>query len=213
MKTVPLMCLLNRFFIITDTSCPIFDLGYIFMRLFGYARVSTSQQSLDIQVRALKDAGVKANRIFTDKASGSSSDRKGLDLLRMKVEEGDVILVKKLDRLGRDTADMIQLIKEFDSQGVSIRFIDDGISTDGEMGKMVVTILSAVAQAERQRILERTNEGRQEAMAKGVVFGRKRKIDRDAVLNMWQRGLGASHISKTMNIARSTVYKVINESN
>nr|1ZR2_A Chain A, Transposon gamma-delta resolvase [Escherichia coli]1ZR2_B Chain B, Transposon gamma-delta resolvase [Escherichia coli]1ZR4_A Chain A, Transposon gamma-delta resolvase [Escherichia coli]1ZR4_B Chain B, Transposon gamma-delta resolvase [Escherichia coli]1ZR4_D Chain D, Transposon gamma-delta resolvase [Escherichia coli]1ZR4_E Chain E, Transposon gamma-delta resolvase [Escherichia coli] len=183
------------------------------MALFGYARVSTSQQSLDIQVRALKDAGVKANRIFTDKASGSSSDRKGLDLLRMKVKEGDVILVKKLDRLGRDTADMIQLIKEFDAQGVSIRFIDDGISTDSYIGKMVVTILSAVAQAERQRILQRTNEGRQEAMAKGVVFGRKRKIDRDAVLNMWQQGLGASHISKTMNIARSTVYKVINESN
>ncbi len=61
------------------------------MRLFGYARVSTSQQSLDLQVRALKDAGVKANRIFTDKASGSSTDREGLDLLRMKVEEGDVI--------------------------------------------------------------------------------------------------------------------------
>lgn len=113
------------------------------MRLFGYARVSTSQQSLDLQVRALKDAGVKANRIFTDKASGSSTDREGLDLLRMKVEEGDVILVKKLDRLGRDTADMIQLIKEFDAQGVAVRFIDDGISTDGDMGQMVVTILSA----------------------------------------------------------------------
>jgi DNA invertase Pin-like site-specific DNA recombinase len=100
------------------------------MRLFGYARVSTSQQSLDIQIKALKDAGVKANRIFTDKASGSSTDRDGLDLLRVKkVEEGDVILVKKLDRLGRDTADMIQLIKEFDAQGVAVRFIDDGIST------------------------------------------------------------------------------------
>lgn len=71
----------------------------------------------------------------------------------MKVEEGDVILVKKLDRLGRDTADMIQLIKEFDAQGVAVRFIDDGISTDGDMGQMVVTILSAVAQAERRRIL------------------------------------------------------------
>ncbi len=65
------------------------------MRIFGYARVSTSQQSLDIQIRALKDAGVKANRIFTDKASGSSTDREGLDLLRMKVEEGDVILMKR----------------------------------------------------------------------------------------------------------------------
>ena len=181
------------------------------MRLFGYARVSTSQQSLDIQIRALKDAGVKANRIFTDKASGSSTDREGLDLLRMKLEEGDVILVKKLDRLGRDTADMIQLIKEFDAQGGAVRFIDDGISTDGEMGKMVVTILSAVAQAERQRILERTNEGRQEAKLKGIRFGRKRSINRKQVLSLRQEGLGTSEISRQLNIARSTVYKIIED--
>ncbi|ABX88781.1 recombinase family protein [Yersinia pestis] len=182
------------------------------MRLFGYARVSTSQQSLDIQIKTLKDVGVKANRIFTDKASGSSADREGLDLLRMKVEEGDVILVKKLDRLGRDTVDMIQLIKEFDAQGVSIQFIDDGISTDGEMGKMVVTILSAVAQAERQRILERTNEGREEAKLKGVKFGRKRRINRKELLELHEQGMGATEIAKKMNIARSTIYKVINES-
>ncbi|EFY7983455.1 recombinase family protein, partial [Shigella sonnei] len=86
----------------------------------------------------------------TDYLQQCPTDREGLDLLRMKVEEGDVILVKKLDRLGRDTADMIQLIKEFDAQGVAVRFIDDGISTDGDMGQMVVTILSAVAQAERR---------------------------------------------------------------
>lgn len=211
MKTVPLMCLLNRFFVIIDTSCPIFDLGYIFMRLFGYARVSTSQQSLDIQIKALKDAGVKANRIFTDKASGSSTDRDGLDLLRVKVEEGDVILVKKLDRLGRDTADMIQLIKEFDSQGVAVRFIDDGISTDGDMGQMVVTILSAVAQAERRRILERTNEGRQDAKMKGIKFGRKRSVDRGSVLALHQKGTGATEIARQLSIARSTVYKILEE--
>ena len=211
MKTVPLMCLLNRFFIITDTSCPIFDLGYIFMRLFGYARVSTSQQSIDLQVRALKDAGVKANRIFTDKASGSSTDREGLDLLRMKVEEGDVILVKKLDRLGRDTADMIQLIKEFDAQGVAVRFIDDGISTDGDMGQMVVTILSAVAQAERRRILDRTNEGRQEAKLKGIKFGRRRTVDRNVVLTLHQKGTGATEIAHQLSIARSTVYKILED--
>lgn len=209
---VRFVCLFNRFFVIIDTSCPISDLGYIFMRLFGYARVSTSQQSLDIQIKTLKDAGVKANRIFTDKASGSSADREGLDLLRMKVEEGDVILVKKLDRLGRDTVDMIQLIKEFDAQGVSIQFIDDGISTNGEMGKMVVTILSAVAQAERQRILERTNEGREEAKLKGVKFGRKRRINRKELLELHEQGMGATEIAKKMNIARSTIYKVINES-
>ncbi|CAK6466043.1 TPA: recombinase family protein [Klebsiella variicola subsp. variicola] len=179
------------------------------MRLFGYARVSTSQQSLDIQIKALKEAGVKASRIFTDKASGSSVDRPALDLLRMKVEEGDAILVKKLDRLGRDTADMIQLIKEFDAQGIAVRFIDDGISTDGDMGKMVVTILSAVAQAERQRILERTNEGRQEAKIKGIKFGRKRTVDRNVVLALHANGSGATEIARQLSIARSTVYKII----
>ena len=181
------------------------------MRLFGYAHVSTGQQSLDIQVKALLEAGVKPSRIFTDKASGGDAERDGLGLLRVKVEEGDVVLVKKLDRLGRDTADMIALIKEFDCLGVCIRFLDDGISTEGATGKMVVTILSAVAQAERQRILERTNEGRMEAKAKGVRFGRHRTVDRKKVLALREQGLGATDIARQMGIGRSTVYKLLNE--
>jgi DNA invertase Pin-like site-specific DNA recombinase len=121
------------------------------------------------------------------------------------------ISVKKLDRLGRDTADMIQLIKEFDEMGVSIRFLDDGISTEGTMGKMVVTILSAVAQAERQRILERTNEGRIEAKLKGVKFGHKRSIDREQVKELDNDGVGATDIAKRLNIGRSTVYSILGE--
>ncbi len=181
------------------------------MRLFGYARVSTSQQSLELQIKALKEAGVAASRIFTDKATGSHADREGLRLLRLKVEEGDVILVKKLDRLGRDTADMIQLIKEFDNMKVSIRFLDDGISTEGTMGKMVVTILSAVAQAERSRILERTNEGRVEAKIKGIKFGRKRTIDREKIIELYKSGTGATEIAKQERVGRSTVYKLLKE--
>ncbi len=173
--------------------------------------MSTSQQSLDVQVKALTAEGVNANRIFTDKLTGSHVDRDGLRLLRVKVEDGDVILVKQLDRLGRDTADMIQLIKEFDNAGVAIRFLDDGISTEGTMGKMVVTILSAVAQAERQRILERTNEGRFEARAKGVKFGRKRTIDRKKLLTLHEKGIGATDIARQLGIGRSTVYKLLNE--
>lgn len=179
------------------------------MRLFGYARVSTSQQSLDIQIQALKAKGVKSNRIFTDKATGMHANREGLSLLRLKVEEGDVVLVKKLDRLGRDAMDMIQLIKEFDEIGVAIRFLDDGISTEGTMGKMVVTILSAVAQAERQRILERTNEGRMEARSKGVRFGRKRSINREQVKALKEKGIGATEIARQLKMGRSTVYKVL----
>ena len=179
------------------------------MRLFGYARVSTSQQSLDLQVKALRNEGVRANRIFTDKISGGHLNREGLQMLRLKVEEGDIILVKKLDRLGRDTADMIQLIKEFDDMGVAIRFLDDGISTEGTMGKMVVTILSAVAQAERQRILERTNEGRLEAKAKGIKFGRKPSVDKEKIRTLRSQGVGATEIARQLNIGRSTVYKVL----
>jgi DNA invertase Pin-like site-specific DNA recombinase len=183
------------------------------MRLFGYARVSTSQQSLDIQIKALKEAGVNGNRIFTDKATGSHAQRDGLTLLRLKVEEGDVILVKKLDRLGRDTADMIQLIKEFDAMGIYIRFLDDGITTEGAMGKMIVTILSAVAQAERHRILERTNEGRVEAKTKGIKFGRKRTINREKIFALHATGIGATVIAKQTGIGRSTVYKLLKEGN
>ena len=182
------------------------------MRLFGYARVSTSQQSLDLQINALKESGVKENRIFSDIATGCHAKREGLTLLRMKVEEHDVVLVKKLNRLGRDTADMIQLIKEFDGMGVSIRFLDDGISTEGSMGRMVVTILSAVAQAERHRILERTNEGRIEAKLKGIKFGRKRTIDREKIITLQSSGMGATAIAKESGIGRSTVYKILKES-
>lgn len=131
-------------------------------------------------------------------------------MLLLKVEEGDIILVKKLDLLGRDTADMIQLIKEFDEMGVSIRFIDDGISTEGVMRKMVVTISSAVAQAERHRILERTNEGRIEAKAKGVKFGRKPTVNKKEVVSLREQGLGTTEIARKLNIGRSTVYKIIN---
>lgn len=180
------------------------------MRLFGYARVSTSQQSLDVQVKALEAAGVRADRLFTDQATGSHVNREGLQMLRLKVEAGDVILVKKLDRLGRDTADMIQLIKAFDDMDVAIRFLDDGISTEGSMGKMVVTILSAVATAERQRILERTNEGRLEAKAKGVQFGRKPTVDKDKVRTLHNQGKGATEIARQLKIGRSTVYKALN---
>ena len=144
------------------------------MRLFGYARVSTGQQSLKLQINALKKSGVAEKRIFTDKKTGSTAERDGLELLKLKVEQGDCILITKLDRLGRDTADMVNIIKYFDELGVSIKFIDDGISTEGSMGKMVVMILTCVAQAERARILERTNEGRLEAKANGVIVSTRK---------------------------------------
>ncbi len=179
------------------------------MRLFGYARVSTSKQALDIQIQALEQSGVIPSRLFTDQLTGSNMDRPGLIDLKNKVETGDIILCKKLDRLGRDTLDMIQLIKDFETLGVAVRFLDDGISTEGAMGKMIITILSAVAQAERSRILERTNEGRIEAMRKGIKFGRKPIVDRKKVMELHSAGVGVTAITRQLDISRSTVYQLI----
>ena len=183
------------------------------MRLFGYARVSTGQQSLKLQINALKKSGVTEKRIFTDKKTGSTAERDGLELLKLKVEQGDCILITKLDRLGRDTADMVNIIKYFDELGVSIKFIDDGISTEGSMGKMIVMILTCVAQAERARILERTNEGRLEAKANGVKFGRKVKIDYDRVRELYNQGIGATKIASELGICRDSVYKILSKLN
>lgn len=178
-------------------------------RLFGYARVSTSAQSLDIQEKALLAEGVDPKRLFSDKASGKNTKRPGLDTLRIKVEDGDTVLVTKLDRLGRDTADMVNLIKEFKAAGVSLRFLQDGISTAGAMGEMVVTILAAVAQAERARILERTNEGRVEAMNAGVKFGRPNSASHDTIRTMRAEGISVIEIAKQLNVSRQTVYNAL----
>lgn len=183
------------------------------MRKFGYARVSTSHQSLALQKKTLHAEGVKEARIFSDVGSRTNLDRKGLNLLRLKVEEGDLVLVTRLDRLGSDTSEMITLIKQFSEQGVFIQFIKEGLTTQGTMGKMVVTILSAVADAERERIFERTNEGRLDVKARGVKFGRKRKINRAKLLELNKNGVGVSAIAKELGVGRSTVYKILKDEN
>ncbi len=106
-------------------SCPIFDLRYILCDF--WLRQSTSQQSLDLQVRALKDAGVESKTVYLlIRHPAVQQDREGLDLLRMKVEEGDAHSVTARPSWPRHCRYMIQLIKEFDAQGVAVRFIDDG---------------------------------------------------------------------------------------
>ena len=183
------------------------------MALLGYARVSTNQQNLDIQIKKLIVAGVENSPdfLFTDKASGKNDDRGGLKLLLTKARKGDAILISKLDRLGRNTRDMINIIEELDSRGIAVRFLDDGISTEGAMGKMVVTILAAVAQAERARILERTNEGRKAAMEAGVKFGRTRTTNREAVLADLDTGVAKTKVAEKHGISRQQVYKILKE--
>lgn len=179
------------------------------MTVFGYARASISQPSLDPQIETLSRHGVTTDRLFSDGRAGRGVERQGLQNLRKTVRAGDLVLVTRLDRLGRDLAELVELIRAFDKSGVGLRFLKDDVSTENGMGRVVVAVLVAEAQAERRRLQERTSEGRVEAREKGVRFGRKPSVDRDMVQELRRQGLGATDIARQMRIGRSTVYAIL----
>jgi DNA invertase Pin-like site-specific DNA recombinase len=144
-------------------------------RLVGYARVSTQDQDLSGQLDALKAAGVKD--IYREKVSGVRADRPQLAKLMAGLKAGDVVVVTKLDRLGRSTRELLELIDRIGKAGASFRSLGDPLwDTGSAQGRLLSTLLAAIAEFERELIRERTGEGRKRAMAAGVKFGRKRKL-------------------------------------
>ena len=145
------------------------------MAILGYARVSTADQDLTAQLEALKAAG--ATTIFREKISGVRADRPQLSKLMAVLKAGDVVTVTKLDRLGRSTRELLDLIDRISKAGAAFRSIGDPLfDTAGAQGRLLVTMLAAIAEFERELIRERTGEGRKRAMAEGKKFGRKRKL-------------------------------------
>lgn len=180
------------------------------MALRGYARVSTNTQSLDIQIKSLLAAGVRKDRIYSDKASGKNNDRKGLQTLLERAERDDIVICTKLDRLGRNTIEMVSIIEDLDSRGVDIKFLDEGLPADKNTRQLVITILSAVAQAERARILERTNEGREAALEAGIKFGRKPHKGTQKAIEMVKAGATWQETKTALGISRSTYFRLKN---
>src|SRR5246127_4925795 len=145
------------------------------MAIIGYARVSTQDQNLTAQTEALTAAGAKP--IYKEKISGVRADRPQLAKLMASRQAGDVVLVTKLDRLGRSTRELLDLIERIGKAGAAFRSLRDPLfDTTGAQGRLLVTMLAAIAEFERELIRERTGAGRERAMAEGVKFGRKRKL-------------------------------------
>ncbi len=145
------------------------------MAIVGYARVSTEGQNLSGQLAALKAAG--ATTIYREKVSGVRANRPQLAKLMAGLGAGDVVVVTKLDRLGRSTRELLDLIDRISKAGASFRSLGDPLwDTGSSQGRLLSTMLAAIAEFERELIRERTGEGRKRAMANGVKFGRKRKL-------------------------------------
>ena len=154
-------------------------------RTIGYARVSTSDQELRLQLDALKVHGCQEDLIFVDKASGAKAERPGLTTCLETLQQGDILLVWRLDRLGRSMPHLVTLVEELQERGIGFRSICDGaIDTTTASGELIFNIFSALAQFERRLMQERTRAGLSAARARGRMGGRPRIDTKDPRVQM-----------------------------
>src|SRR5215510_14816119 len=143
--------------------------------LIGYARVSTDEQNLDLQRDALRNAGVAAKDIYTDKVSGIQSDRPGLEAALSHLRADDTLIVWRLDRLGRSLQHLIATVTSLKDQGVAFKSLTENIDTSTATGNIVFQIFGALAEFERNLIKERTVAGLNAARARGRIGGRPKR--------------------------------------
>jgi DNA invertase Pin-like site-specific DNA recombinase len=182
-------------------------------RLVGYARVSSNGQELQLQLDALKKAGVAKAEVFTDKVSGSKAARPGLEKCLQQLKPGDTLLVWRLDRLGRSIRHLIDLVADLHQRGVRFKSLCDGaIDTTTASGELIFHVFSALAQFERRLIVERTNAGLTAARARGRLGGRPQMSLDDPRIQTAKKlhadkSLGITDICKTLQISRPTLYR------
>jgi DNA invertase Pin-like site-specific DNA recombinase len=180
------------------------------MTFIGYARVSTKDQELDLQLDKLNEYG--CTKIFREKESGAKSDRPELQAALEYMREGDKLVVYKIDRLARSIYDLNKIVNELQERGIDVVFIKEQIDFSTPSGKLMFNMLGAIAEFERDLINERTREGRERAKAQGKHMGRKgqdEKTVRKALKLMddrEQNGLSVNDISKMTGVPRSTIY-------
>lgn len=177
--------------------------------IYGYARVSTGDQTTDLQRDALEKAG--CDRIFMDVASGAKTHRPELDHMLDLLREGDTVVVWKLDRLGRSMQNLVDLMTTFDEKGVQFRSLTEAIDTSTPGGTLVFNIFGSLAQFERDLIRERTRAGLEAARARGRRGGRPAKLDErqiTEVRRLYESGsVTVNQIAAMMSVGRSTIYR------
>ena len=184
-------------------------------RSIGYARVSMDDQNLALQIDALTKHGIPASRIFEDKLSGARCDRPGLAECLRTLQAGDILVVWRLDRLGRSMRHLITLVEDLRSRGVGFRSLQEGaIDTTNASGELIFNIFSALAQFERRLIQERTRAGLGVARARGRLGGRPRVRSVEAKVQVANRlardgATSIDDICRTLNISRSTYYRYL----
>jgi|TARA_Y100000813_G_C24076093_1_gene311103 DNA invertase Pin-like site-specific DNA recombinase len=185
--------------------------------IYGYWRCSTDHQDQERQIRALKDAGCE--KIVGDKITGTSNygDREELSTLLAEIQEGDLLILSELSRLGRTSLLMQIELDKLIKKGVNVRTLDkrlDTTSMSKEIVGLIVSIMGYCAEQELSQIKSRTSEGRAVALSRGVKFGRKRKYDQYQIAEVMQKkseGQGLGTIAKSLGMSRSMVQRIVRQ--
>lgn len=174
----------------------------------GYARVSTDDQHLELQLDALRQAGCE--KIFEDKISGSKFDRPGLNDALAYARQGDVLVVWRLDRLGRSLPDLLELVTKLEISGIGLHSLGEQISTDSPSGKLIFHIFAALAEFERNLIRERTMAGLKAARSRGRKGGRRQRLDEQQVRQiralLRDPNISVSEVAASYGVSRGTIY-------
>lgn len=180
----------------------------------GYARISTRDQSPNLQIDALKKAGCE--RIYQDIASGAKSSRPELDNLLVNIRTGDIIVFWKLDRLGRSLRHLIELVGNLGARGVGLQSLNDPIDTTNAQGRLVFNLFASLAEFERELIRERTQAGLSAARARGRVGGRPKGLSAQAestamaAETLYREGrLSVKAIGERLHISKGTLYRYL----
>lgn len=181
------------------------------MATVSYARVSTNGQNLDTQLEALSGC----EKIFKEKISGAKDDRPELHALMDYVREGDVVQVTKLDRLARNTRHLLEVSDYLQGKGVALNILNIGINTATPTGKLMLTMIGAIATFEREMMLERQAEGIALAKLKGKYTGRKAtaRIKTQEIIELVEKGLSKPQISRELGIGITSIYRILREKN
>jgi len=178
--------------------------------IIGYARVSTQEQNLSLQVDALKNVGCE--KIYEDQISGSKSEREGLRAAFENLRSDDTFVVWKLDRLGRSLKHLITLVNQLEERGVHFKSITDSIDTSTAAGKFFFHVMASLAEMERELIKERTKAGLEAARLKGRIGGRKRAMTNSKIASakkLLKAGALAKDVAADLNISVATLYRYI----
>ena len=178
----------------------------------GYARVSTQEQELSRQLDMLAAYGVE--KVYREKITGTKKDRPELNKMKDALRKGDTVVIESLSRLGRSTKDLLSIIEEWEEQGIKVVSLKEQIDTDTPTGKLLLTVLSAISQFERDITVQRTNEGLKAARARGRKGGRP-KADSKAVEKAVKLYEAKTHsikeITEICSISQATLYRAIKE--